>query len=169
MRTPHHHHSCLFPSGNLSLLLSVMVGSRCSPAVCPHQPLLGWSPWAGEHCPMLSGPQNLIASFPFPAQTTRSPPELLPASWETCGSTPSSTGTSRWYVPIPQPPTASGRIPRASRPEGSSWRATLPKCFPGYGGAPLHTCFSSGVGTSQSRWGGNSVAHQSWSRGAPCA
>lgn len=34
-----------------------------------------------------------------PARTTRSPLERQPVSWATCGNTPSSTGTSRWYVP----------------------------------------------------------------------
>lgn len=167
--SPHYCHSCLFPSGNLSLLLQ-----RWDPDVhllplptCTRPPIpLGWSPCTGGHCAMLSGPQNLLNPVPFPAQTMRNPPEPLPASWETCGSTPSSTGTSRWYVPIPEPPAASGRIPRESRPD-SSWRGTPPKCFPGYCEAPFHACFSSGMGTFQSivpvwvGWG--------WSRGAPCA
>lgn len=95
-------------------------------------------------------PKTSQHPVPFPARTTRSPPELPPASWEICGSTPSSTGTSRWYVPIPEPPTASGGIPRESRPGDSSCRATPPKCFPSCGGAPLHTRFSPGVGPSHS-------------------
>ena len=91
------------------------------PPVLSPQPLwalLGWYPQAGGHRPVPSGTQSSLLPVPVPARTTRSPPEQQPASWATCGNTPSSTGTSRWYVPPPG--ASSSRWDPGMDPEGGS-------------------------------------------------
>lgn len=83
----------VFPSGCFSPFL---VEALCQ------QPsdFMGCYLWAGWYHSMPCVTQNIMVfSLSAPAQTMRNPPGQQPASWATCGNTPSSTGTSRWYVP----------------------------------------------------------------------
>lgn len=97
------------------------------PALSP-QPLwalLGAVSSADGHCPMAGGTQNSLHPVPATAQTTRSHPEQQPASWATCGNTPSSTGTSRWYVP-PSGAPSGAQDPRVD-PKGVKTRGFSPE------------------------------------------
>lgn len=129
-----------FPSGCFSPLLPealptlpIVGGLQPSvfclspPALSP-QPLWallggGGYPRADGHRPVAGGTQSSLHPLPAPARTTRSPPEQQPASWATCGNTPSSTGTSRWYVPPSSVPSSAqdpGVDPKGVKASGVS-------------------------------------------------
>lgn len=91
-----------------------------------------WPSWGGIRglvgsTPCLVAPKNSSQPLSAPARTTRSHPERRPASWATCGSIPSSTGTSRWYVP----PSCGvlGWSPREPGPGPSPWKTEPPRCI----------------------------------------
>lgn len=146
-----------------------------SPALSP-QPLrapLGWSPWAGGRCPMLSAAQNLTASCPFPSsdneKSSRAAASLLGNMWQ-------YTKLHRDFKMVRTHSRASRSQPGpGGEPEGGSRGNGGQGIHPGephhpnaaYGGSPLHACLSQSVVPVQVGWGrrGPSVPEQ---RGSVC-